>query len=143
MDINTVEQRTADAGAVTLNLGGRATALVASVAQITAGAGVHRGDEHEGAGQGDFAGAARDGDGSILEGLTKNLKGGAFELGQLVEEQHAVVGQGNLAGAGDGAAADETDIGDSVVGGAHGAASEVVRVSQRLACGGVDGEDLQ
>ena len=47
VQVDAVEQRTADARPVTLDLCGRTTAFVARVAEITAGAGVHRRDEHK------------------------------------------------------------------------------------------------
>ena len=68
MQVDPVEQRTADACAVTLDLRGRATAFVPQVAQIAARAGIHRRDEYEGAGQGDLAGAARDRDLAVFKG---------------------------------------------------------------------------
>ena len=93
--------------------------------------------------QGDFAGAAGDADDAVLQRLAQDLEGGAFELGQFIEEEHAVVREGDFTGAGDGAAAEQADVGDGVVRGAHGAASENVALAERLAGGGVDGEDLQ
>ena len=49
-----------------------------------------------------------------------------LELGELVEEEDAVVRQGDLAGAGQGAAADEPGVGDGVVGRAEGAHGDQV-----------------
>ena len=133
VEIDAVEQRAADARAVALDLRGRAAALMARVAEVAAGAGVHRRDEHEAAGQRDLAGAARDGDLAVLQRLAHDLERGAFEFRQLVEKQHAVVGEGDFAGAGDGAAAEQADVGDRVVGGAEGARQEGQAVAERAA----------
>lgn len=144
VEVDAVEERTADAGAVALDLRRRAAALVAGVAEVAAGARIHGRDEHKAARQGDLAGATRDGDVAVFEGLAKDLQGAAFELGEFVEEEHAVVGEGDFAGAGDGAAAEEADVGDGVVGRAHGAVAERHGgIAQRLPGGGVDGEDFQ
>ena len=59
--------------------------------------------------------AAHDGDAAVLQRLAQRLQRRARELGQLVEEQDAVVGQARLAGRGHAAAADEADGGDQVV----------------------------
>jgi hypothetical protein len=70
-----------------------------------AGTRVHRGDEHESTGQRHATRAARDRHVAVFQRLAQYLERGAFELGQFVEEKHAVVSQGNLAGARDCAAA--------------------------------------
>jgi hypothetical protein len=46
----------------------------------------------------------------------QRLENGARKPGQLVEEEHRVVYEAHLAGAGNGAAADETGVGDGMVG---------------------------
>ena len=56
-----------------------------------------------------------DGDLAVLERLAQHLEHVAAELGQLVEEEHAVVRQRHLAGPRDGAAADQAGVGDGVV----------------------------
>src|SRR5688572_3781118 len=60
VQVDPVEEWAADLGTIALNLGGRAATFVLRVAEISARARVHRRNEHEGAGQRDFAGAARD-----------------------------------------------------------------------------------
>jgi nickel/cobalt transporter (NicO) family protein len=143
VEVDAVEQRAGDAGAVALNLRRGAAALTFGVSQISAGTGVHRGDEHEGAGKGDFAGGAGDGDFAVLEGLAKDFEGGAVELGEFIHEEDAVVGEGDFAGAGDGAAAEEADIADGVVRGAKGALEAAVFGGEGDAGGGLDGEDFE
>lgn len=145
VQVDAIQERAADAGAVALDLRGGATALVLRVAQVAAGARVHRGDEHEAARERDLAGAAGDGDVAVLERLAKHLEGAAFELGQFVEEEHAVVGEGDFAGAGDGAAAKQADVGNRVVRRTHGTAAEDVGAVARegLSGGGVDAQNLE
>jgi hypothetical protein len=58
---------------------------------------------------------APDADEAVLERLPQRLDRGALELGQLVEEQHAVVGQRDLARARRGAAAEQGGHADGVV----------------------------
>ena len=58
---------------------------------------------------------------AVFEGLAQNFENVAGEFGELVEEEDAVVGEGDFAGTGNGAAADETRVGDGVVRGAEGA----------------------
>ena len=86
------------------------------IAEITAGTGVHGRDEHETTRQRNLASAARDGHLAVFQRLAHDLEGGALELRQLVEKQHAMVGQGDLAGTGNGAAAEQADVGNRVMG---------------------------
>ena len=89
------------------------------VAEVAAGAGVHRGDQHDVGGEADRAGGAGDGDAAFLERLAQDLEDVLAELRQLVEEEHAVVGERDLAGAGDAAAADQAGVADRVMRGAE------------------------
>ena len=52
---------------------------------------------------------------AVFEGLAQHFEDVAPELGELVEEEDAVVGQGDLAGPRDCAAAGEAGVGDGVV----------------------------
>jgi hypothetical protein len=67
VQVDAIEEGAADAGAITLDLRGRTAAFVTGIAQVAARAGVHRRDEHETAGQRDFAGAARNGDMAVFK----------------------------------------------------------------------------
>lgn len=58
VDVDAIQQRAADPCAVALDLRRRAAALVLGVSEVAARAGVHRGNQHERAGQRHFAGAA-------------------------------------------------------------------------------------
>ena len=63
---------------------------------------------------------ARDGDDAVFEGLPERLEGAATELRELVEKEHAVVGQAHLARPRGVASADEPDLAHRVVRGAEG-----------------------
>jgi len=76
---------------------------------------VHGGDEHELGGEGDAASGAGDGNFSILERLAHDFERRAFELGQFVEKQNAVMGEAHFAWLGNSGAAKQTDIGDGVM----------------------------
>ncbi len=80
---------------------------------------------------------------AVLQRLAQNLQRAAFELGQLVEEEHAVVREGDFAGAGNRAATEQADVGDGVVRRAHGATAENGGAGECLPGGGVDAENLQ
>jgi hypothetical protein len=53
---------------------------------------------------------AGNGDAAVFERLAHGCERAGAKLGQLVEEEHATVGQGNFAGAGDGADDDEANV---------------------------------
>lgn len=105
VNIDAVEEGAADAGSVALDLGEGAAAGVGGVAGITTGAGVHGADEHESGGEGDFGGAAGNGDLSVFEGLAQNFEGIAAEFGEFVEEEDALMGEGDFSGTREGSAA--------------------------------------
>ena len=83
-------------------------------------------------------GGAGDGDHAVFERLAEDFEDVAGELGQLVEEEQAVVGEGDFAGARDHAAADEAGVGDGVVGRAEGPVGDEAFVAIEHAGDGVD-----
>jgi hypothetical protein len=119
VDIDAIEERAADFCNVALDDRRSAVALTGPVVEIAAGAGVHGGGEHEGGGEGEGHGGAGDGNVTVFERLAQDFENVAGKLGELVEEEDAVVGEGDFAGAGNGAAADEARVGDGVVRGAE------------------------
>ena len=121
MDVDAVEERAGDLGDVALDHGRGAHALARLVVEVAAGAGVHGGGEHEARGKAERHGGAGDGDGVVFERLAHDFEDVAGELGQFVEEEQAVVGEGDFAGTRDDAAADEAGVGDGVVRRAEGA----------------------
>ena len=98
LEVDAVEERPGDAAAVADDLVGLADAGAVAAAGVAAGAGVHAADQHDGGGIDDGDEAARDGDAPLFERLAHDLEGVAAELGELVEEEDAVVGEGDLAG---------------------------------------------
>ena len=59
--------------------------------------------------------ARRDRHRAVFQRLAQHFQRAAIELGQLVEKQHAVVRQADLAGRGRRAAADQAGVADRVV----------------------------
>ena len=138
MDVDAVEEGAADFGDVALDHGWGAHALARLVVEVAAGAGVHGGGEHEAGGEAEGHGGAGDGDHAVLKGLAENFEDVAGELGEFVEEEEAVVGKGDFAGARDHAAADEAGIGDGVVGRTEGAVGDETFVAIQDAGDGMD-----
>ena len=64
-------------------------------------------DELEAGGERRAARGAGDDDAALLEGLAQRLEDALGELGQLVQEEHAVMGEADLAGMRHAAAADQ------------------------------------
>ena len=81
VDINAVEQGAADPRAIALNFTRRAPTFMARISEVAALTGVHRGYEHEGAGQGNLAGTTRDRHIAVFEGLAEDFERRPFELG--------------------------------------------------------------
>jgi hypothetical protein len=110
VQVDTVQERAGQARAVAFDDVGLADAVVARVPEIPARAGVHRGDEHETGGEAQRCRGAADGDARLLQRLTQGLDDAPVELGQFIEEEHAVVGQRHFPGPRHPAAADEAGI---------------------------------
>ena len=105
------------------------------VAEVAARAGVHRRDELEARGKIRLARGARDGDAARFERLAQHLEHVAAEFRQLVEEEHAVVRERDLARARRRAAAHERHAGGGVVRRAERAHAEALRRETRPARG--------
>ena len=106
-------------------------------------AGIHGAHQHEAAGQAQRSGGAGDGHFPVLQGLAQGLQGVPLELRQLIEEQHAVVGQGDLPRVGRSTAAGQGHGGHRVVGRAEGAVGQQGMAAVGQAGGGVDLRGLQ
>src|SRR5438477_13150857 len=92
MQIDPIEQRTGNALAITLPFDRTTTAFEFEVAEITARAGIHCGDEHDFARESDAAGSARDGDAPILESLPPYCQRRTPQFRPPIEKPHAIVG---------------------------------------------------
>ena len=114
-------------------------ASAAGVAQIAAWAGIHRRDELEAGRKRRLARRARDMDAARFDRLAQHFEHPAVPFRQLVEEQHAVMGQRDFAGPRIAAAADQRDRGGRVVRRAKRASPPIVgtkAAGQRLQRGG-------
>lgn len=100
VQVDAVEQRAGELGAVALDLLRGATAWVGDVAQVAAGAGVHGGDQLETRREAHPVVGPGDDDLAAFQGLAQDLENLPVELRQLVEKQHALMGQGDFSGAG-------------------------------------------
>lgn len=96
VDVDPVQKRPGDAGAVALDHDGCAGALVLGIAAVSAVAGIHGGDEHEAGRVGDGHEGPGDGDPAILQGLAQDLQDVFLEFGEFIEKEDAVVGEGDL-----------------------------------------------
>ena len=115
-----------------------------------AGAGVHTGDQGEVSRVGQRAGRAADGDDLIrrVQRLAQHLQHTGAEFGQFVQEEHAPVGQADLAGLGPAPAADvcpaaagsgyQAGVADDMVGGTKGSVADQGLVGGKLVGHGVD-----
>ncbi len=94
MQVNPVQQRAGNAAQVILNLPRRAARLAGHFA---VGCRVHGRHQHELGGKCHRARRARDRHLALFERLAHRFQHAAFELGQLVQEQNAVVRQRDFA----------------------------------------------
>ena len=122
-EIDAVEQRARELALVVEAAARRAAAGAAGLHQMAAAAGVHRRHELEARRIGDMGIGARHRHAARFQRLAQRLERGAIELRQLVEEQHAVMGERDLARPGAQAAADQRLQGRRMVRIAEGAAA--------------------
>ena len=115
MQVDAIEQRPRHARAIAVDGLRQAAALAAIVAGPAARAGIHRGHELEARRVRRARTGARNNDGARLEGFAQHLQRVVAPLGQLVEEQHAVVRKRDFARARVGPAADQGDRAAGVV----------------------------
>ena len=103
--IHAVEQRAGELGLVILAAAWRAAAFARAIAEIAAAARIHRRHQLEARRVGDVRAGAGDGGLPALQRLAQGLQRGAGEFGPFIHEQHAAMGERDLAGAGAVAAA--------------------------------------
>ena len=113
--IEPVAQRPGQPFAVAQQLAGRAAALAPRIGRETARARIHRPDQHEAGGEDRGARGPGDRDPALLERLAQHLEHMPAELEHLVEKQHPVVRQADLAWTRLRTAADQRGIRDGVV----------------------------
>ena len=120
MDVDPVEKGAGDPALILADLLGRAAAGAAPVAEVTAGTGIHRCNEHEAGGIGGREGGTGDRDPAVFHRLAQRLEGVLPEFRQLVEEEDPVMGEADLPRPRGMAAADQAGVGDRMVRGAKG-----------------------
>src|ERR1044072_7288901 len=108
MKVDAIEQWAGKPGAIPLDVVLRANAHARGIASEAARARVHRRDEHEASGVRDRCLRARDDDATVLERLTQGFERVTRKLEQLVEKQHALMRETDLARPRRRAAADES-----------------------------------
>src|SRR5687767_4728164 len=131
LDVDAIGQRSRDAAAVARNALGRAAAAPAAIAAVTARTGVHRGDELEARREKGLARGARDRHASGLERLAQRFEHVAVKLRQLVEKEHPVVRERDLARPRQVAATDERGARGAVVRSAEGPLAPAARFETR------------
>src|SRR5205807_9125933 len=95
--VDTIEQRSGQPAAVSLDLVGEAGAFALSVPPETALARIHRSDEYESRRIRRGTAGARDRDRVLLEWLAKRIEDASRELGDLVQGERAAVREAHLA----------------------------------------------
>ena len=97
MEVDAVEQRPGDLGLIVGGAARRAAAGERRIAEMAAAARVHRRDQLHPRRKGDVGVGAGDVDLAGLERLAQRIEHRALEFGQFVEEQHAEMGEADLA----------------------------------------------
>src|SRR6188508_1985421 len=143
VQVDAIEQRPGDPAAVSADAFAGAPAERLWIAEMTAGARIHRRDQLEACWKLCLSRRSRNGDQPRFERLAERLERAAAEFRQLVEKQYAVVCERDLAGPRHRSAAYESDRGGAVVGSAKAAASPLIgamtTTSQRADCCGFEG----
>jgi hypothetical protein len=91
LNVDAVEERAGDPGAITLNLQRRADAFFLRIGKKAARARIHCGDEHDAGGVVDRAERTGDGDVAVFQRLPHDLEDVAPEFRQLVEEKNPII----------------------------------------------------
>ena len=110
MQVDAVHQRTRNAPHIAVHRPRRTGALLRRVVVIAARAGIHRRHERKIRRVFDAVSGPRNHDLLLLQRLPQHFEHAAPEFGQLIEEQHAVVGQRHLARPGRLPAADHGNL---------------------------------
>ena len=116
LQVEAIEEGAAEFAPVALAPALSADAGPLRVAIPTTGAGVGGGHQGDGAGKAQPRPGAADPHFPLFEGLAQLVKHIAAKFGQFIEEEHAVVGQGQIARPRDGATADQGRARAAVVG---------------------------
>jgi hypothetical protein len=96
MDIDTVQQRTANLIHIALNLSRSADAMMRGISIVTAGTRIAAGHKHKRTRIFNGVFGTADGDVAVFQGLAQNFQCTFVELRELVAKEYPVVCQGNL-----------------------------------------------
>src|ERR1700681_141585 len=96
MQVQTIEQRARNSRAITLDLIGCALTATDRVAEIATGTRVHRRDQLEARRKFRLARRTRNRNRAGFQRFAKHFQDAPLEFRQFIEEQYAVMGQGNL-----------------------------------------------
>ncbi len=137
-----IQQRAGDAGLIVRGAARTAGTGVTGLAGHAAAAGVHGRDELEARGIGDAVVGAGDHAFPAFDGLAERIEDGRREFGEFVEEEHAAMGERDLARPGALAAADHRGHRGGMMGRAERAAVGEAPVGQFARDGG-DARDVE
>jgi len=143
VEVDAVQQRTGDLFCVFFRLACRAGAAAAGMSSPAAPAGVHGAYQLKAGRHVQRAAGTGHGDFTVLQRLTHGLQNIPMEFRKLVEEEHAVVRKGDLAGAQGRAAAGEGGSRSGVVRTAEGTAGQQGIFGVGHACHGPNGGNGQ
>src|SRR5262249_28094095 len=115
VQIDAIQQRPGNALAITLHLGGTATAFAFQVAKVTAWTRIHGSDKHELRWKSNAARSAGNGDFPIFEWLAHHLQCRSFELRQFIQKKDAVVSEAHFARIWERAAAEQPNVANGVM----------------------------
>ena len=113
--VQPIAERSGESRGVACDLRRRTAAGADRVVEEPAGTRVHRADQHEPRGEDGRSRRPGDADRPFFDGLAKHFEHVTAELGHLVEEEHSVVREADLAGTRVLAAADERHVRDGVM----------------------------
>src|SRR5262249_24010087 len=115
-NVDSIEQRAADAANVALDLKRIAFTRPPGIAQIAARTRVHGRYEDEAGREGARSQGTGNSHAAFFERLAKHVQTAGVKFRQLVEKENAVMSQADLAGRGDRATADHAGVANGVVG---------------------------
>jgi hypothetical protein len=143
VDIDPIEQRPRQTLLVAADRRRGAGAGPAWRVEKSTCAGIHRANQDKVGRKAERPGGPADHDRVVLERLAHDLEDLLVKLGHLIEEQHAAVGQRDLAGLRIAPAADQPGVGDGVVGRAKGPVADQWHIRRQQPLDRVDLGDLE
>src|SRR2546427_9652092 len=100
---------------IALSLAGPERDFAFKIPKVPAGAGIHRGDQHELGGKSHPPRRSRNGDLPVFDWLAHHFEGRSFKLRQFIEKEDAVVRKTDFARIWKCAAAEQTNVADGMM----------------------------